>query len=172
MLSICLSFLWFSMAVALHLFWCRMEKTKRLQVAAFFVAAALCLSGYFYSSQYFWGRLPSEVLFSPVGLTLNLTALVMYVLFIPIYLIFYYSVAIDSVSRSAMALIRAQEGIPYEEILSVMTDEKFLVPRINALVDTGYAHFDGKKYRLSAKAKLTCRVLAVYQALCGRDMGG
>lgn len=169
MLYLLLSAIVFVLTVALHLLWCRYKGTEELHLTSFVVMGLVSLLAYFVMAPV----VVNVNRLSPFWLLpLKNTAAVLYIFVLPFYLVFYYSTMIDSPSRRLIALIRAKGTLTYEELAGEITNERFIMTRLNPLVKYGYVHFDGKYYRLSPRAVGSCRIIVFYQKMLGRKIGG
>jgi len=170
MLYLFFSALFFSFTIFTHLFWCRFKKGEELHITSFVVISLIFLLGYFATARFLIAG--QDDLTGIWVLPLEMTAAVFYIFCIPFFLVFYYSTTIDSPSRRTIALLREKGTLTYEELSREITDDKFIMTRLNPLVEFGYAQFDGKYFRLSPRAIFSCRVIKVYQKLLGRPLGG
>lgn len=171
MLRIVTASIIFVAAIFLHLLWCRyVRKPGRLQFQSFFVIAAFGWMSYIVLTARVF---PS---WSPAGgigrLPLNLSALVLYVSFMPVYLILYASAIIDSPTRTVIFFVKENGPVTYEQLRDQVTEQKFFSARLNKLVEHGYVDKNGDSYRLSGRALGTCRILKAYQKIIGRNIGG
>jgi len=170
MLYLIISALFFILSFLIHTLWCRYKKGVELHITSFVVISVMCLFGYFAAASFL---IPQKVGGPGIWLLpLEKTAAVLYFFLLPFYLVFYYSTMIDSPSRRTIALLKERGALSYEEISREITDEKFIMTRLNPLVTFGYVHFDGRYYRLSSRAVLSCRIINLYQKLLGRKIGG
>ena len=171
MFYIILSFSFFLLTVILHIVWCRYKNSPHLQVLPFFgiaifnlilyiVTQRLFLESFFTSAQSIW------------NLPLEMTSIVFFVLLIPFYLVFYYSVNIDSPSCTIISILKQNESLSFEQLKEQITNEKFIVSRLKDLVEHHCVSFDGKNYRLLAHMTIMGRLLNLYQKLTGRPIGG
>lgn len=171
MIYVVLSFSFFMLGVILHLLWCRWKGGRELRVLSFLILAMVNLILYILTERvllsFYLDGLP-EVW----NLQLEMASVVLYALFIPFYLVFYYSVNIDSPSRTVLLILEKNKGLTYQELKSQVTDEQFIVSRLKDLVDNRCVAFDGKEYRLLAHMTAIGRMLNLYQKITGRPAGG
>jgi len=164
------SALFFILSLLIHVLWCRYKRRDELHITSFVVISLLCLSGYFAMAHFLIPQVDSAP--GIWLLPLEKTAAVLYFFLLPFYLVFYYSTMIDSPSRRAIALLRERGALSFGELSREISDEKFIMTRLNSLVICGYVHFDGKYYQLLPRAVLSCRIINVYQKMIGRKIGG
>ena len=161
----------FLLAVAVHWLWCRWRKSKELQIKMFVVISLVFLVGLIFALGACVKLFPSDqsgFWFLP----LRKTAMAIYLLLMPFYLIFYYSGDIDSPSRRILVTVRQKGKISFEELAQEITDQKYILTRLDPLVQLGYVRLHGAVYRLCPRARLSCLVCRIYQKLLGRAVGG
>ena len=159
----------FLSVVVTHLFWCRARGGDKLHFVAFGVISITALI--------ILCALVGTPVTGPKPLTLwtlplSLTAVILYIALLPFYQVFYYSTIIDSPSRRIISLLRQRGPLPYAVLRNEITNERFIMTRLNPLVKHGFVAFDGRVYRLMPRALLTCRILIIYQKILGRGVGG
>jgi hypothetical protein len=95
-----------------------------------------------------------------------------YLLLVPLYIIFYFGTHVESPSHQILSLIKCHGELSHQELSSFLTDSILIKPRLDDLIRCGYLVFDGKYFRLTARGVRTARFLNIYQKILGRGMGG
>ena len=148
----------FLAAVAGHLLCCRKSAKKNLQAKLF---TALATAG-----------LTVFVLVGAINqLPLLLTASVIYVLLVPVYLIFYVSTELVSPSKKIVQVLAAGPGV-YADLYKALERENFIMLRLEELEQSGCLRREGERYCLTASGQAIAKSLRVYQKLLGRAVGG
>ena len=171
MVYLILSFGSFLLAVIFHCVWCRFKKSSELQVLPFFLLAALNLAVYVFVVRIFLKPLFNGTQ-SLWNMPLEITSITFFILLVPFYTIFYYSVNIDSPSRTILFSLEQNKGLSLEQLREHVTNNKFIMSRLKDLVESRSVFFDGKKYRLSAHMIIIGRLLNLCQIFTGRTIGG
>lgn len=161
----------FVLTIGAHLFLSRRQKSGELQIAAFVYSLPAPILAYSLTAKYLDFLSAGEVA-SWWFIPLQKTGGILFLLLIPFYLVLYYSTAIESPSRRIVCLIKRNGAMTFGELAQEVTDERFIMTRLDPLVKLGYVDFDGTTYRLKPRAKLSCRLFAFYQKLLGRGVGG
>ena len=107
--------------------------------------------------------------FKPSDMDLPRTALLLYVLSIPAYLIFYVSTSLMSPSKKILQTIRG--GATYEVLLRALGEENAVALRLGELQDSGCARRSGEKFMLTPAGKNIAHLLKVCRMVFGR-VGG
>ncbi len=154
--------------IFVHLIWCRFQKEDRLHIRSFFAIAA--------------GGLLFLLLFiqveaGPDGKSFWSTplwgcALLLYVLLVPVYLIFYFGTKVESPSRLLMMSLKEKDGMTFEEITAVIDNDRLIRPRLDDLFLTEYIREEGGLIWLTAPGVRVAQWLELYQKLSGRGWGG
>lgn len=159
MTTIALSLVFFALAVVLHLFLCRQSKVKNLKAKLFMILG-----------------LGNLALFIAVAvgcrMPLVLTASAVYVLLLPVYLVFYCSTELMSPSKKILQTVQAAGQADYEAILKALERENFIMLRLEELEQSGCISRQGERYMLTPAGQAVARGLACYQIFLGREMGG
>ena len=153
------AFLFFVLSVVIHIFYCRRAPMGSLQAKAFILIAAA--NGVIMGVCFMF--------FKPTDMDLPCTAVLLYLLSIPAYLIFYVSTSLMSPSKKVLQSIRL--GARYNALLRALGEENFIALRLGELQDSGCVRRSGEKFILTPAGKSIARVLKVYQMLLGR-VGG
>ena len=162
MVDLIVSLLLFFLSVILHLGICRREKRAVLLVKTFLGMSAAGLV-------IFWGSRGVR----PCALTdLPVSATMLYVLLVLVYLSFYVNVKIVSPSKKILTLIREHGVMTFEELSKSFSNEEFISPRLEDLVGSGCVYREEGSYRLSQSGMQIGRMLEVYQKILGRPIGG
>ena len=162
MVDLIVSLLLFFFSVVLHLGVCRREKRNVLLVKTFLGMSAVGLV-------IFWGCRSVRPC-APTALPVSATML--YVLLVLVYLSFYVNVKVVSPSKKIMTLIRAHKTMTDEELLTYFTDAEFVCSRLEDLVKSGCIYTEEERYRLSKSGARIGWMLEIYQKILGRPLGG
>ena len=173
MILIFADFCFFVLATTAHVLWCRCQKKAGIRSISFIVInliSLLILNGLF-SHYLHWldsrGE-PSDLL----RMRVPLTALILYLLAVPTYLIFYHSLFIESPSRVLLDYVRQRKKATYEELLKLIEDRKFVETRLKTLVETGCVKWQDPFYYLLPAGKNAQWLYRSYQQLLNKDKGG
>ena len=171
MLDIVLMLFFFAASVIAHVYYCRKTRQAGLHAKAFvggslvflcvYVALVMGLSG--------WGI---ENPHSAWGAPLMITASLIYILLVPIYLCFYVLTQLTSPSKRILVAVSGQEGVSYNALLAQLQQEDFIATRLNDLLASGCVLLREGRYVLTPEGQKIAMVLQVMQALLGRDAGG
>ena len=161
----------FLISIIMHISWCRLRKDCRLHLLSFFLfnAAGLILSarlGYFICQQEIG---PHQTFWF---LPLQGSSIVLFVLLVPFYLVFYYSTVLESPSREILFLVKDKPGISDQEIFKRITNDRFVTPRISALLSSGCVFIKDNRYYLKPGIYWMMRVLNIMQNIYGRRISG
>ena len=162
MIHIAFAFSFFILSVAAHILYCRQLSSKALH-AKVFVGFALAVA------------LMMMCVFSRVttnGNGLPFTAVVLYFLLIPAYLIFYVSTSLISPSKSILWAIQKGNGASREDLLSAISRENFVVLRLEELIASKCVRHEGDHFVLTVWGKTIVCILDVYQFFLGQKVGG
>ena len=163
MSHIVLALVFFIASVAIHIFYCRHVSMGALQAKAFVLIALF--TGVFALAVGFL-FLPS----SDHGLAC--TAIVLYILSIPAYLIFYVSTSLMSPSKKILQIIQSKGKAGYDQLLEEIRRENFIFYRLEDLVQSGCVRRSSQRLVLAPSGQGLARVLRLYQKVLGRWPGG
>jgi hypothetical protein len=158
MATIILSVFFLFSSILIHLILCRKDNDKSLK-AKLFVQITLTALGLFLAIG-FGARLPYI-----------LTSAVIYVLLVPVYLIFYVSTELYSPSKRILHAV-GMEGAAYSKIFKELEQENFIMTRLEELEQSGCLTRKYDRYALSKSGWSIAKVLYYYQKLLGREIGG
>ena len=161
MKHIVFAFVFFVLSVVFHILYCHRTPAGTLQAKAFIMTAlanGLVMSVVF--------------LFFPLDKGLPCTAILLYVLSIPAYLIIYVSTLLVSPSKGILLMIQSGRGASYDMLLESVARENFITLRLGELQDSGCVQRLGESFVLTASGKGIARILGVYQRILGRGPGG
>ena len=171
MLYIIMSLLLFSAAVILHILFCRMHRGQGLQAKAFvFIAIFLFL---FYVSVVVCT--PSMGFLDPDsmwGLPFKMTAGLMYLLLVPVYLCFYVLTQLVSPSKRILQAVTDAKVVTLAQMWESVETEKFIPSRLNELKTSGCIEEHQGRFTLTRAGQKIARILDFMQAVLGRDIGG
>ncbi|HOW36119.1 MAG TPA: hypothetical protein PL155_06880 [Candidatus Omnitrophota bacterium] len=162
----------FCIAVLMHILWCRVFPKNRLQIApfAFFSLVGLLYYGAL-AHLFFYGSSADRAV-NLWNLPLALSAAVVYILLIPIYLALYFNTRVESPTQKILRIIHEHDGIGYEELASCISDSEIIIPRIDDLLRCRYIQMKEGAYCLTARGIVVAKALNAYQVLTGREAGG
>ncbi len=157
-----IAFVFFVLSIVIHIGYCRKRSCAGLQAKAFVLTAlvngAVMIICFLFLT-------PSEM-------GLPYTAVLLYVLAIPVYLIFYVSTFLMSPSRNILRLVQDDQGATQEMILQALERENFIFLRLGELQDSGCVGRSGEKFVLTPLGRNIARVLKIYQKVLGQAPGG
>ncbi len=157
--TIALSLAFFAFSVLLHLCICRRSKVKDLKAKLFIIIGLAALAVFIFIAA--WGRMPLAV-----------TAAVLYIFLLPVYLTFYCSTELMSHSKRILQAVQESGEADYNGIFKVLEQENFIIKRLEELEQGGCVRRDGDRYILTPAGQAVARGLAFYQIFLGRNMGG
>jgi hypothetical protein len=105
-------------------------------------------------------------------LPLMWTSLFMYVLLVPVYLVFYVSTELMSPTKKILLYIQTHGHASDEDLSKIFTDEDLIRPRLNDLVSTACVRNKDGLYSLLPAGQQISKALNCYQIILGRGMGG
>jgi hypothetical protein len=169
MLYLFIALTFFFDSVFLHLIACRQAKTEGLLLKKFLMIAGVnllvCWAGFWFISK----NVPAGSGLWAVPLFAVSTAI--YLLLIPIYLVFYFSTQQMSPSKKVMLLL-FERPRSSAELEPFFTDEEMIIPRIQDLLMTGCMAQQNGRYVLTSSGVHMAQAYAFYQGLLGRKKGG
>jgi len=165
------AFLLFCVSVMTHVFFCRRASKSALQARAY-ILIAVFLMGVYIAGVYFADQASIFDPHSFWGLPFKITAGVIFLLLVPIYLSFYVLTQLMSPSKKILLTIARQGSLSYAGILASIEEEDFIGTRLRDLCSSGCVKKAGDRYQLSASGQKIAGVLNLMQGILGRDMGG
>jgi hypothetical protein len=168
MLYLVVALFFFVEAVFLHLVVCRQAKAEGLLLKKFLSIALLNLSLSWLTFYFIVKDVHLPGIWS-VPLWGSATAI--YVLLIPIYLVFYFSTQQMSPSKKVMLLL-FERPRSFLELEPFFTDQEMIIPRIQDLLMTGCITDRNGRYLLTPSGVQLAQGYAFYQSLLGRKKGG
>lgn len=171
MVYVLLALFLFSASVMTHILYCRVTSKTGLHAKAHIFFAFLFLLVYILMVLII-GQTGALTTSSIWGLPFKITAGVIFVLLVPVYLCFYVLTQLTSPSKKIMLTIASFGGASYADILRSVQEEDFIHTRLSDLEKSGcVAHVQGC-YRLSPSGRKIAGVLNMMQSVLGRGMGG
>jgi len=161
----------FIISVMTHILFCRKSSQSGLQAKAFIGLAFLFLAVYVLGS---WAILKADI-FLPntlLGFPFLITAGIIFILLIPVYLCFYVLTQLMSPSKKILLTVSQMQKASYEDMVSCVEQEDFINTRLSDLVTSGCVIKDQDRYRLSASGRQIAGILDLMQHVLGRKMGG
>ncbi len=158
----------FFAAAALHVAWCRANKTNALLIAPFLVFSFLGLAvlififvknPYLLSSENIW------------HMPLKSSSLLIYILLIPCYVAFYFGTKVKSPTQKLFLLLQ-KESLSFKELSSRISDREILIPRISDLEQSRCIRFKENSFQLTKYGFTVAKFLDIYQKILGRGIGG
>ncbi|MFA5260984.1 MAG: hypothetical protein WC450_07150 [Candidatus Omnitrophota bacterium] len=162
------SLLVFLGAILVHWVWCRANRRDCLHIKSFLGIAAAGLAALV---------LRVDIPAYPAAggadaAPLWMSAIMVYVLLVPVYLIFYFGTQVESPSRLLTVLLRERGALTFEELTGVMDNDRLIRPRLDDLLKTGYVREERGCFILTGAGLRVARWLELYQKLNGRGWGG
>ena len=157
-----IAFIFFVLSVVIHIVYCRRVSFAGLQAKAFILTAlangAIMIICFLF--------------LTPSDRGLPYTAVFLYVLATPVYLIFYVSTFLMSPSKNILRVVQEDRGATYEMILRALEKENFIFLRLGELQDSGCVGRSGERFVLTPSGRNIARVLKIYQKVLGQAPGG
>jgi len=157
-----IAFIFFVLSVIIHIGYCRKASLAGLQAKAFILTAlangAIMIICFLF--------------LTPSDRGLPYTAVFLYVLAIPVYLVFYVSTLLMSPSKNILRVVQDDRGATYEMILQALEQENFIFLRLGELQDSGCVRRSGEKFVLTPSGRNIVRILKIYQKVLGQGPGG
>ncbi len=157
-----IAFVFFVLSVVIHIGYCRKGSCAGLQAKAFVLIALV--NGAV--------MIICFLFLTPSDMDLPYTAALLYVLAIPLYLIFYVSTFLMSPSKNILRVVQDDRGATYEVVLQALERENFISLRLKELQDSGCAGRSGEKFVLTPSGRNIVRVLKIYQKVLGQTPRG
>ena len=171
MLDIVLAIFLFAASVLVHLLYCRNTNSRGLHAKAFILIAMAGLLTYFLSTI----AIAKTAGFDPrslIGMPLELSSGILFILLIPIYLCFYVLTQLMSPSKKILLTVAKGGAISYADILASIEEENFIKTRLDDLLTCGCVGQVDGRYVLTAEGRKIAAILNAMQALLGRKPGG
>ena len=172
MLFILISLVFLVLTVTGHVGWCRRHRADRLCLRPFLVCAALGLG----ASALLLGSWPVDMGTTAAGrlwtLPLRGSALLLQFLLVAGYFIFYFSAMVESPTRRIIRIMESADGVSLDDLIGQMSNASLLEPRLQDLLAHAYVRKEGERYVLMPRGQGLSRVLAIYEWILRRPMGG
>ncbi len=152
----------FLLAIAVHAYCCRF-KPQGVLYAKDFVIIALCLLAV---EGYFLYHLPHGDFWFP------LSAIVIYILLIPTFLIVYVSMVLMSPSKRILQLLSQEQSVDEQDLLLKFNGDELIVLRLDELIASQCVVLRNDKYQLTFQGEIVFHGLMAYQQLSGREGEG
>jgi hypothetical protein len=161
----------FIFSVMVHIFFCRTTSKPGLHAKAFvFIAVIfLCIYGAGVALLQNLGILDPR---SVWGLPFKITAGIIFVLLVPIYLCFYVLTQLTSPSKRILLSISQRGELSHNDILASVKKEDFITSRLNDLCTSKCVKEVDGRYSLTSEGRKIALVLNMMQNVLGRDVGG
>ena len=161
----------FIASVTVHIFFCRKTIKPGLHAKSFILTAIIFLCIYVAGTvalQYSSFLDPHSLW----GLPFKITAGMIFLLLVPIYLCFYVLTQLTSPSKKILLTVSQRAGSSYADILAAVQREEFVATRLNDLCVSGCVeHIDGR-YILTPEGQKIAAILNFMQLVLGRNVGG
>jgi len=171
MFYIVFAFVLFFASVVVHISFCRKTAKSGLHAKAFILT--VIIFGGIYAAGI--SVLPHFGVIDPhslCGLPFKITAGIIFILLVPIYLCFYVLTQLTSPSKRILAAIAQNGELSYKAILASVQKEDFITSRLNDLCASGCViQIDGR-YILTADGQKIAGTLNFMQFILGRNVGG
>jgi len=161
----------FMASVIVHIGFCRRTSKAGLQAKAYLVI------GFVFLSIYAGGVLALQHAGMPNihsfwGLPFKITAGIIFLLLVPVYLCFYVLTQLTSPSKKILLAISQRGELSHSDIVACVQKEDFITTRLKDLCASGCVTETIGRYTLSQEGKKIAVVLDVMQCVLGRDIGG
>ena len=103
---------------------------------------------------------------------LVVTTIMIYILSIPVYLMFYFNTKVESPSQRILLIIKKKNEIASHELSGYVTDKDFVFSRLQDLLESKCICLEEEGYRLLPRGRMVASLLTAYQKISGRKMGG
>jgi hypothetical protein len=161
----------FIASVLAHLSFCRKTSKPGLHAKAFIFTAGIFLGIYLV----FVLALPYSGMLDPHfwwGLPFRITAGIIFILLVPIYLCFYVLTQLTSPSKKILLLISQSGELSRADMVTSVQKEDFITTRLNDLCASGcVVQMDGR-YILTSEGQKIAATLNLMQFILGRNVGG
>lgn len=171
MFYVVLALLLFIVSVIVHIFFCRKKPKSGLHAKAFIFTAIISLGIYLtvVSAMPYSGILDAHSLW---GLPFKITAGIIFLLLVPVYLCFYVLTQLTSPSQKILLTISQGGELSYNDILSCVKEEDFIASRLSDLRASGCVTQINGRYILTSEGQKVASVLNMMQSVLGRNVGG
>ena len=159
MLTVLTCGIFFVFSVFVHLFACRRSNDKSLKAKLFIMIAALHLAVFVVTAVF-------------MNMPLIFAVSAIYVLLVPVYLVFYVSTELVSPSKIILWIAGSSGGAGYAGIFKALEKENMIMTRLEELEHSGCAVCVKGRYTLTGAGRGIARFLNYYQKILGRDVGG
>ncbi len=160
----------FFLCVTTHILWCRIRRRNELQMIIFVVLACMGLLVYFGLAFQFCKFEESQPI-SLWNMPLLLSSGLLYIFLTPVYMAFYFNTRVESPTQKILKCLQGQKA-RYADLLSLISDEEIIIPRLNDLKRTQCIQEKEGAYQLTKRGYTIGRFLELYQKLTGRPWGG
>ena len=164
-------FLLFIATLTGHIFFCRNTRKAGLHAKVFVLGAMASLVFYMVVVQlpFMVSQLDPDTLW---GLPFKITAGMIFILLVPIYLCFYVLTQLTSPSKKILLTIARRGELSRSDILLSIEQEDFIMTRLNDLLACGCVKETDGKYILTSEGQKIAATLNVMQVILGRNVGG
>ncbi len=165
------SWFFFSLAVIAHIVWSRKTRNPSRWLAMFCFIALIMLCGDVVFAGIFSHVVGNN---SPGVATLPLygTAIVFYVMLVPVYTLLYFAMLTDSPSKMILKKLQAEGTSTYEDLLKLLTYEEVISPRLQDLEAGGFIRRENDQYWLLRRGHGVAKLISLCQKICNRGLGG
>lgn len=171
MFYIVLSMLLFIASVIVHIFFCRKTTKSGLQARAFIFISVISMGIYMTGvlTVQHWGMFDPHSLW---GFPFRITAGLILILLVPIYLCFYVLTQLTSPSKKILLAISQCGQLSRADILLSVQKEDFIMTRLNDLCTSGCVKQINGRYILTWEGRKIAVILNFMQSVLGRNAGG
>jgi hypothetical protein len=161
----------FIASVMVHISYCRQTTKTGLQAKTFIFIAMTSLGIYLagVATPLMASHLDPHSLW---GMPFKITAGIIFILFIPIYLCFYVLTQLTSPSKKILLTVAQSTGASYNEIVSAIDKENFIITRLHDLCASGCVRQINGCYILTSEGQKIEGLLNIMQSILGRKVGG
>ena len=171
MVYVLFSLILFCASVLMHVLFCRKINRPGLQAKAYIFISLFFI--FVYALVVF--VVGQKHIFDPHsfwGMPFTLTAGLVFVLLVPVYLSFYALTQLMSPSKKILLSIARHGSLSYAGILRCVQDEKFIDTRLSDLISSGCVKVVQSRYVLNESGRKIAMILQMMQYILGRDIGG
>lgn len=171
MFYIVFAILLFIASVIVHIFFCRQTSKPGLQAKAFIFTALAALGVYVLvvTMPYTGSLLDGQSLW---GMPFKITAGIIFILLVPIYLCFYVLTQLTSPSKKILLTIAERGELSRKDIIASVHEEDFIMTRLSDLCASGCVSLVNGRYSVTPEGQKIAGILNMMQFILGRNVGG
>jgi hypothetical protein len=161
----------FMASVTVHVYFCRKKAKPGLQAKAFIFTAIifLCIYALGVILLRHGGMMDPRSLW---GTSFEITAGIIFILLVPVYLCFYVLTQLTSPSKRILSTIAQRGEASYKDILACVQKEDFITSRLNDLCASHCVKQVDSRLSLTKEGQKVAATLKLMQLIFGRNVGG